>query len=151
MIEKKISFIHSTSSEAITEIYNFNVKAFADSHDFAWTQENIKNELEAGWDLYSVQVDEDIICAIFMKVDADMLLTKNTPIKMNYQGNGFSHIIKEFYEEYAKEKNLNKLYNYCPVDNFRMMSLNEGHDYIKTGKSLGGNADMVEWEKTIKK
>ncbi len=150
MTEKKISFVLSKTDEEIKEIYNFNVQAFADSHDFAWTTDNIKSELSSGWELYSVRVDSDIICAIFMKVDVDRLLTKNTPIKMNYQGNGFSHIIKDFYEQYANDNALERVFNYCPVDNFRMISLNEGHNYVRTGRSLGSNKNMIEWEKTLK-
>lgn len=151
MTQKNINFIHSTSPEEIEEIYNFNVIAFADSHDFSWTTENIQKEISEGWNLYSVKIDDDIICALFLKEEGDTLLTKNSPVKINYQGNGFSHIIKEFYEDYAESKKLSKVINYCPVDNFRMISLNEGHDYTKTGKSLGGNTEMLEWVKTLVK
>ena len=42
-----------------------------------------------------------------------------------------------------------KFVNYCPMDNFRMISLNEGHDYKKTGNTLGNNKDIIEWEKVI--
>ena len=150
MTDKKIRITPSKTSKEISEIYNFNVQAFADSHDFAWTKENIKAEIKSGWNLYSVDVDSDIVCAIFLKVDGHRLLTKNTPIKLSYQGNGFSHHIKEFYEEFANEKGLDTIYNYCPVDNFRMISLNEGHNYKKTGKTLGQNVNMVEWKKNLK-
>lgn len=149
MTEKKINFIHTKTDSEISEIYNFNMQAFADSHDFAWTQENIKIEIENGWELFSVRIDNDIICALFVKIDGKNLLTKNTPIKLNYQGQGFSHIIKDFYEEFAKNKNLTEVFNYCPVDNFRMISLNEGHDYEKTGQSLGENENMIEWQKSL--
>ncbi|MAX65956.1 MAG: hypothetical protein QF441_01830 [Bacteriovoracaceae bacterium] len=149
MTDKKIDFTPSKSEKEIKEIYNFNVEAFADSHDFAWTKENIKKEIKSGWVLYSGQCENEIVCAIFMKLKADALLTKNTPIKINFQGNGFSHKIKDFYEEYAKDNNVHKIYNYCPVDNFRMIALNEGHDYEKTGKTLVGNNNMIEWVKTI--
>jgi hypothetical protein len=151
MTTNKINFIHSTSTEEIEQIYNFNVKAFADSHDFLWTPENIKSEIQDGWHLYSVRIENDIICALFLKEEDKTLYTKNTPVKLNYQGNGFSHIIKEFYEEYATDKKLDKLVNYCPVDNFRMIALNEGHDYSKTGRTLGGNEHMLEWEKSLNK
>ncbi len=150
MAEKKISFELANKKKEIEEIYNFNVKAFADSHDFLWTKENISKEIKIGWDLYSVRIDNDIICAIFMKSENNSLLTKNTPIKINYQGNGYSHIIKNFYEEYARDNKVSSVYNYCPIDDFRMISLNEGHDYSKTGKTLGGNEKMIEWKKDIK-
>jgi len=149
MNSKKISFIPSKSKDELKEIVNFNVQAFADSHDFAWTENNVKNELASGWEVFSVKIDKDIICALFVKKDGENLLTKNTPLKMNYQGQGYSHIIKEFYEEYAKENKLGSVYNYCPVDNFRMISLNEGHDYHKTGETLGSNTNMIEWNKKL--
>ena len=149
MSSKKIVFELAENKNQIEEIYNFNVQAFADSHDFLWTEENLSKEIKEGWNLYSVKVEEDIICAIFMKTENNSLLTKNTPIKINYQGNGYSHIIKEFYEQYAKEQKANKVFNYCPIDNFRMISLNEGHNYEKTGESLGGNENMIEWVKDL--
>ena len=147
--EKKIKFVLSEKENEIENIYNFNVTAFADSQDFAWTKENIKNEIKSGWHLYSAIIDKDIICAIFMKIDSGKLLTKNTPIKIDYQGNGFSHIIKEFYEQYASENKINEVVNYCPNDNFRMISLNEGHGYAKTGNIVGPNKNIIEWHKKL--
>ena len=146
---QSLSIKQSKSPNELKDIYNFNVQAFADSHDFAWTEENITSELKNGWNLYSANVGDEVICAIFIKIEKDQLLTKNTPIKLNYQGNGYSHQIKDFYENYAKENNLKSVLNYCPVDNFRMISLNEGHDYHKTGNTLGDNENMVEWSKKL--
>ena len=143
-------FQQSQTAEDVKEIYNFNVKAFAGTHDFTWTEENINKEIKDGWSLYSVKVEKDIVAALFLKEDAKTLFTKNTPIKLDYQGNGFSHLVKEFYEEMAKNKGITKLINYCPGDNFRMISLNEGHDYTKTGNTFGENSEIVEWEKTLK-
>ena len=37
------------------------------------------------------------------------LLTKNTAIKMNYQGSGYSHEIKDFFEEVADENGLESI------------------------------------------
>jgi hypothetical protein len=106
MTEKKLSFLETKTEKQLNEIYNFNMQVFADSHDFAWTKDNIKNEIDNGWNLYSVRIDDDIVCCLFVKNDNKTLLTKNTPIKLNYQGQGFSHLIKEFYEEYANEQKL---------------------------------------------
>jgi hypothetical protein len=149
MSEKKFTFKECKTESEINDIYNFNVQAFADSHDFAWTADNIKNELENGWILYALKSNKDVICALFVKREKNILLTKNTPIKMNYQGQGHSHSIKEFYENIAKESGVKELYNYSPVDNFRMISLNEGHGYKKTGKTLTGNQELIEWVKPI--
>ena len=150
MTNHNISFVPSTSKKEIEEIYNFNVLVFADSQDFTWTKDNIANELKDGWKLYSVKSEKDIICVLFIKLDNNKLLTKNTPVKLNYQGNGLSHLIKEFYEQYAGEKGVSTIINYCPDDNFRMISLNEGHDYQKTGNVLGENENILEWIKNLK-
>lgn len=148
--EIKLSFIPSKSSIDIKEIYNFNVEAFADAQDFDWTEESIHNEINDGWSLYSAKFNKDIVAAIFVKVDNDTLYTKNTPIKLSHQGNGFSHIIKEFYEQFAKDNEVEKIVNYCASDNFRMISLNEGHNYKKTGNMIGPNNNIIEWEKYLK-
>lgn len=150
MAELKIAQVKASSDKALNDIYNFNVQVFAGSHDFEWTKDNIKKELKDGWDIFSVNIDKDIICALFVKEESGKLLTKNTPIKLNFQGNGFSHMIKDFYEDYAKEKGLSTVINYCPDDNFRMISLNEGHDYKRTGKSLKNASNMIEWIKELK-
>ena len=150
MSEMKIALVKPNSTNTIKDIYNFNVKAFADSQDFSWTEENIKKEMAAGWSLRSVHVDREIICALFMKEENQSLLTKNTPIKLTHQGNGYSHKIKDFYEDYALENGLEKVVNYCPEDNFRMVALNESHKYKKTGSKIVGNINMIEWEKKLK-
>ncbi|MBT4790699.1 MAG: hypothetical protein HON90_03945 [Halobacteriovoraceae bacterium] len=149
MSETKIKFIPSSSNNELNEIYNFNTIAFADSQDFAWSKENIKKEIKSGWEVISVKIENDIICALFLKEEQDCLLTKNTPIKLNYQGQGLSHIIKDYYEDYAKSKSLTGVLNYCPADNFRMIALNESHGYTKTGRNLDGNNSMIEWEKNL--
>lgn len=149
MSEKSLIFKLTESEDEVKNIYNHNVQVFTDTQDFGWTFENIKSEIKDGWKLYSVFVDDIIIAALFIKADNGTLFTKNTPIKMQYQGNGFSHFIKEFYEEEAVKLGMGKVINYCPVDNFRMISLNEGHKYKKTGNTLGNNEDIIEWEKTV--
>lgn len=151
MSELKIAQVKASSDKALNDIYNFNVQVFAGSQDFEWTKDNLKNEMKDGWDIFSVNIDKDIICALFVKNDKDKLLTKNTPIKMNFQGNGFSHIIKDFYEDYAKEYGITTVINYCPDDNFRMISLNEGHGYKRTGNTLKNASNMIEWVKELKK
>ena len=146
---EKLVFKESKSSQEITNIYNFNVHAFADTQDFDWSEQNIKKAIKDGWQLFSVEFEGDIVAAAFVKKDGTILMTKNTPIKMEYQGNGFSHRIKDFYEDYAKQAGVETIINYCPIDNFRMISLNEGHNYIKTGKLLGKNKAIIEWKKDL--
>lgn len=145
----KLVFKESRSKEEISDIYNFNVQAFTDIQDFDWSEQNIKKEIKDGWKLFSVEYEQDIVAAVFLKEDEKTLLTKNTPIKMDYQGNGFSHKIKDFYELYANENGINTIINYCPFDNFRMISLNERHDYQKTGNVFGKNNQIVEWQKKL--
>ena len=151
MTQNKLDFLLGQSEEQINEIYNFNVQAFADSQDFAWTKENIKKEIGKGWNLYSAKVDKEIVCVIFTKKEGHQLLTKNTPIRIDFQGQGFSHLIKDFYETMASKNDIDEIVNYCPTDNFRMISLNEGHNYKKTGKILGPKKNILEWVKPWKK
>lgn len=145
---QKLKFIKSTSNEDINNIYNFNVQAFADSATAEWSEQTIKDEVKNGWSLYSVQYEGDIVAAVFMKEEDKQLLTKNTPIKMEFQGNGFSHRIKDFYEEFAAENSLETIVNYCPADSFRLISLNERHNYEKTGNVVN---DTIEWKKELNK
>jgi predicted GNAT family acetyltransferase len=96
-----------------------------------------------------VMTDDEIVAAVLMRKDGDTLFTKNTPIKMAFQGNGFSHQIKNFYEEEAKKQHIRKVINYCPVDNFRMIALNESHGYKRTGNSFGTSNNIIEWVKVL--
>jgi hypothetical protein len=151
MSEKTLVFKQTNKINDIVNIVNHNAEVFTATTGFSWSLDNIKKELKEGWKLYSVSLDEDIVAALFIKIDNGILYTKNTPIKLQYQGNGFSHLIKEFYEEEALNLGLKSVFNYCPSDNFRMISLNERHDYKRTGKVLGKNKDILEWEKKINK
>ena len=69
------------------------------------------------------------------------VICKTTSIKMNYQGSGYSHKIKEFIEESAQKNKIKQVVNFCGIDNFRMYSLNESHGYKKTGRKLGNKGD----------
>ena len=95
-------------------------------------------------------LEGEIVAAVFYKIEDDALLTKNTAIKITYQGSGFSHTIKEFFEKVAREKGLKRIFHYCRIDNFRMYSLNESHQYKKTPKKLGPEGLVVEWVKSLK-
>ena len=147
--EMSLVFQECESDQEIKDIYNFNVHAFADTQDFEWNEENIKNEIGQGWKVLSVSYEKNIVAAVLLKIEDKTLYTKNTPIKIDYQGNGFSHLIKDFFEQFAEGKNIETIINYCPDDNFRMISLNEGHNYIKTGKVLGEHSNIIEWQKSL--
>lgn len=146
----KLNFKKAKSEKDIKAIYDYNIDAFSDSPDFKWTLEEIKNEVEEGWELYSLTNEGEIVAAVFFKVEGDALLTKNTAIKIDHQGAGLSHSIKEFFEKVAREKKLKRIFHYCRIDNFRMYSLNESHQYKKTPKKLGPEGLVVEWMKTLK-
>jgi len=147
--EMSLVFQECESDQEIKDIYNFNVHAFADTQDFEWNEENIKNEIGQGWKVLSVSFEKNIVAAVLLKIEDKTLYTKNTPIKIDYQGNGFSHLIKDFFEQFAEGKNIETIINYCPDDNFRMISLNEGHKYTKTGKVLGEHLNIIEWQKSL--
>ncbi len=146
----KLTFKKAKTEKDIKSIHDYNIDAFSDSPDFKWTFEEIKGEVADGWELYSLISDAEVVAAVFYKVEGDSLLTKNTAIKIDHQGAGLSHSIKEFFEKVAREQKLKKIYHYCRIDNFRMYSLNESHQYKKTPKKLGPEGLVVEWVKTLK-
>jgi len=146
----KLKFQKAKNEQDIKEIFDYNIDAFSDSPDFKWTFDEIKKEVSEGWQLFSMATEEEVIAAVFYKVEGDHLLTKNTAIKVTHQGSGFSHKIKEFFEKVAREKRLKRIFHYCRIDNFRMYSLNESHSYVKTPNKLGPEGLVVEWVKELK-
>ena len=145
-----LTFKKAKSEKDIKSIHDYNIDAFSDSPDFKWTFEEIKKEVADGWELNSLMDEGEVVAAVFYKVETDSLLTKNTAIKIDHQGAGLSHAIKEFFEKVAREKKLKRIYHYCRIDNFRMYSLNESHQYKKTPRKLGPDGLVVEWMKTLK-
>ncbi len=144
-----LSFKEAKKEEEIVNLSKFDIQAFTDTQDFSWSLDNLKKEVKTGWKLYAVMTHEEIVAAVLLKRDGDTLFSKNTPIKMAFQGNGFSHMIKNFYEVEAKKAQVSKVVNYCPVDNFRMIALNESHGYKRTGNSFGLNQNIIEWVKVL--
>lgn len=147
--QTELVFKEAKKEEEVVNLSKFDIQAFTDTQDFSWTLDNIKKEVKTGWKLYSVTTEDEIVAAVLMKKDGDTLFTKNTPIKMAFQGNGFSHQIKNFYEDEAKKFQIHKVINYCPVDNFRMIALNESHGYKRTGNTYGMNKNIIEWVKVL--
>lgn len=146
----KLTFKKAKTEKDIREIFEHNIDAFSDSPDFKWTFDEIKKEVADGWELYSLIDEGEIVAAVFYKVEDGSLLTKNTAIKLDHQGVGLSHSIKEFFEKVARDKKLKNIYHYCRIDNFRMYSLNESHQYKKTPRKLGPEGLVVEWVKSLK-
>lgn len=149
MSERDLIFKEAKKEEEILALSNFDIQAFMDSQDFRWNLENIKKEMRSGWKLFSVSTGAEIVAALFMKNDSESLFTMNTPIKLAFQGNGFSHQVKDFYEREADRLQLHRVVNYCPADNFRMIALNESHGYRRTGNNMGNNRGIIEWEKIV--
>ena len=146
----KLNFQKAKSNKDIKEVYEYNIDAFSESPDFNWNLKEIQNEVNDGWELYGAHLGNEIIAAVFLKKNKNSLLTKTTSIKMNYQGSGYSHKIKEFIEQSAKKYKVEEVVNFCGIDNFRMYSLNESHGYKKTGRKVGPKEDVVEWVKIMK-
>ena len=144
-----LHFKEAKKEEEIVNLSKFDIQAFTDTQDFSWSLDNLKKEVKTGWKLYAVMTEDEIVAAVLVKKDGDTLFSKNTPIKMAFQGNGFSHMIKNFYEDEAKKAQVRKVVNYCPVDNFRMIALNESHGYKRTGNSFGLNQNIIEWVKVL--
>jgi predicted GNAT family acetyltransferase len=149
MEEAELVFKEAKKEEEVVNLSKFDMQAFTDTQDFSWNLDGIKKEVKTGWKLYSVTNEDEIVAAVLIKKDGDTLFTKNTPIKMAFQGNGFSHRIKNFYEDEAKKQNMRKVVNYCPVDNFRMIALNESHGYKRTGNAFGISNNIIEWVKVL--
>lgn len=142
-----LRFIKCNSEEDLKKLYNYDVDVFAEAGDFDWSLDNLKKEKKQGWEIYSVEQNDEIIAAVFLRFDNDSLETKNTSIKMTFQGQGFSHRIKDFYEHLARTHKVSTIIHYCAIDNFRAIALNESHGYkkIKTLK----NGEVIEWEKDL--
>lgn len=149
MSQNEISFIEVTSDKDIKKVFDHNLDAFSDSPDFKWTLDDIKKEIKDGWKLFSVEVDEEIIAATFVKLEGKVLHCKNTSIKMQFSGSGFSHRVMEFFEVKAEELRAKSIIHYCAIDNFRQYSLNESHGYAKTDRRLGKDGLTTEWVKML--
>ena len=145
----ELSFVRSEKQEDLKAIFDHNTDAFSDSPDFHWGLQEIKNEIKNNWELYKVSYGEEIIAALFISEIEDILYTKNTGLKMEHQGSGFSHEIKEFYERLASERSLVKIIHYCRIDNFRMYSLNESHGYTKLKGAVDEEGLVVQWSKDL--
>jgi predicted GNAT family acetyltransferase len=151
MNQNSIQFIQSKSEQDIADVYNFNVDVFAESPELNWTLDALKDHAGKGWKIYSVQVGKDIVAAALMRAEDKRLVTQNTPIKLEFQGNGYSHKIKEFFEAEAKKLKLAQVVSLCSENNFRMISLNETHGYVKTSKRNESNPEVIEWIKSLDK
>ncbi len=145
MNKAKLIFEKADKSKDFREIYGHNLDIFSESPDFEWTYNDIRKEVDEGWELYSVKVQEEIIAAVFFKIDKDKLLTKNTALKMSYQGQGLSHKIKEFFEDIAQKQQVSSIIHYCRIDDFRAYSLNEGHGYKQI--ETRSKTQVVAWIK----
>ena len=139
----KLIFQKAQSQKDIQNVYEYNIDAFSESPDFNWNLKEIQKEVVGGWDLYAAYLGEEVIAAIFLKEENGQLLSKTTSIKMNYQGSGYSHKIKEFIEESAQQNKISEVVNFCGIDNFRMYSLNESHGYKKTGRKLNWEIKII--------
>ena len=149
MRRAELMFERADKAADMEDIHGHNLDVFSESPDFEWTCDDIRKEVESGWELYSVKHLEDIIAAVFLKEEKNRLLTKNTALKMNFQGSGHSHKIKEFFEEMARKRRLTSIVHYCRIDDFRAYSLNEGHGYRKMGAPSDGRGKVVEWVKRL--
>ena len=149
--KKEIKFVKTQSAKDVKEVFDFNIDAFSDSPDFKWTLEDIKKELKDDWNLFSVNLGNEVIGAAFYKFEKKILYCKNTSIKMFYHGSGYSHCVMSFFDSVALELKASKIVHYCSIDNFRQYSLNESNGLKKTSNKLGVNGHTTEWVKTFKK
>lgn len=145
----ELEFFPAKKPKEIKQIYDYTIDAFSDTPDFKWNLEEIKKEVADGWTLCGVRNEEDeIVAAVFYRLDKKALLTKNTGLKIDHQGAGVSHAIKEFFEDTARSLKAKEIKHYCRIDNFRMYSLNESHGYYKT-HNKNEDGQIVEWLKEL--
>jgi hypothetical protein len=144
-----LNFVKANNSADVEAIYDYNIDAFSDTPDFKWTLEAIQSEVKKGWELYGVMLEKEVIAAVFLKVEDKSLFSKNTSVKMMYQGSGYSHKIKEFIEAQARSTKVDRIFHFCRIDNFRSYSLNESHGYKKTGNKHPEDPYLVEWVKEL--
>lgn len=145
----ELDFFPADKSADIKKIYDYTIDAFSDTPDFKWTLDEIKKEVSDGWSLYGVRnTEKEIVAAVFFRLENKALHTKNTGLKIDHQGSGFSHAIKEFFEAKALELKAKSILHYCRIDNFRMYSLNESHGYQKTDTKID-DGQIVEWKKIL--
>lgn len=145
----EVEFINAKSDKDIEDIFYHNISAFFDSDEFNWTVPWLKEINRDGWNIYGVHCGNEIIAAFFIKKDGDSIITKQTPVKISFQGHGISHKIKNEIESLAKNDKIKSIFNYCAIDNFRMVALNESHGYKKTGRNPENKKTLVEWQKKL--
>ena len=133
LIFKAFTNKESDNSE-LSEVISPNLKAFSAGPLISWTEDSIRSQLSEGWDFFAVSFNNDIVAGLFTKNEDGKLVTKNTPLNIQYQGNAFSHRIKEFYEKLAKDNKCDEVISLCGTDNFRTIALNQSHGYVLTTK-----------------
>ena len=131
----KLKFQRAQSETDVQNVYEYNIDAFSESPDFNWNLDEIKKEIASGW-IFILQILMMKLSLRYFKKDRAIPYSKTTSIKINFQGSGYSHKIKEFIEESAVKLKAKEIINFCGIDNFRMYSLNESHGYTKTVENL---------------
>jgi SUMO ligase MMS21 Smc5/6 complex component len=145
----ELVFKSYSRKEDVSKVINPNMKAFSAGPLITWSEDSVRDEIKNGWDFYAVSFNKDIVAGLFVKNEDGKLLTKNTPLNIQYQGNAFSHRIKEFYETLAVDSNCFEVINLCGSDNFRTIALNESHGYILQGKEEEQGYEIQTWCKKI--
>jgi RimJ/RimL family protein N-acetyltransferase len=149
-VKPKLYFKHCTDSKDLRDVYNYEVDVFAEAGDFLWSLEALEDEINRGWKIYAVRCDEsgdEIISVLFVKLKQGDYFTKNTSLKLNFQGKGISHSIKEFFEMMALKTKAKNIVHFCAVDNFRSIALNESHGYLKI--DCIKNGEILKWKKAL--
>ena len=146
MSEEKLQFKLAKNKKDFQKVYEYNLSVFLDEDEFPWSLKWLEEQHKNGYDIYLVEYGGEVMAALFVKVLQRGLFSMQTPLKLNFQGMGLSHQIKEYAEVLARQANLRDIYNYCAIENFRMMALNESHGYERTGRELP-EKNLIEWHK----
>lgn len=126
-MDKKL-FFKKQNQEQVNNLNQSAQEFFINSSDYSF--DAVKKDFSQGWDIYSISFEEHVVALASVRKKNDAYQTKNSNVRIDYRGNGFSHEIKNFFEQDALEKGLKKIINISSEDNFRQRSLNESHGYI---------------------
>lgn len=146
----KISFQRCSDLSEIKKIYQFDVEAFAAIDDQNWKLENLEVDFKSGWEFYSAKLGDEVVAALFVKKKGGGFYTRHTGVKLDHQGKGISHEIKNYIEELAVSEKSSNIFNFCHPENFRNISLNETHGYAPSSKSpVLPSGSYSVWKKKI--
>ena len=144
-----LNFHEVKNQDEFDQIIRYDQSAFSTGVGFEWSLKGLELEKKRGWKIIGVFNNEIVVASVLAKKEGKTLLTKTSPVKLDFQGNGFSHQIKDYLEDYAKKNKCLSIRHFCRSDDFRGISLNETHGYKKVNFPENDDENISLWEKTL--